>query len=130
MYPYWRRREDLDGEICSIMGRSDLAVYEDSPHSCIHIMMGDYEFTSALFPLDDSIRNDLRQQAFLLQNGTNEDEVARIRDANKKLQQYDELQRGEALASNREFGVWEYEHRFLGREVKPMIIVPGGRDDS
>jgi len=124
MYPHWRRREDLDGEICSIMGRSDLAVYEDSPHSCIHIMIGDYEFTSALFPLDDAIRNDLRQQAFLLQNGTNEDEVERIRDANEKREKYGEAQLEEARAGVREMGTWEYEHRFLGREVKPMIVMP------
>jgi hypothetical protein len=93
-------------------------------------MIGESEFTSALFPLDDSIRNDLRQQAFLLQNGTNEDEVARIRDANEKLQQYDELQKEEAGASFREMGVWEYEHRFLGREVKPMIVMDGGKHDG
>jgi len=126
MYPHWRRREDLDGEICSIMGRSDLIVFEDAPHSCIHIMIGDYEFTSALFPLDDAIRNDLRQQAFLLQNGTNEDEVERIRDANEKREKYGEAQLEEAKAGVREKGTWEYKHRFLGKEITPMIVLDGG----
>lgn len=123
MYPYWRRREDLDGEICSLMGRSDLTVFEDAPHSCLHIMLGDAEFTSALFPLDDSIRDGLRQAAYLLQNGTDADERQRIKDANEKREKYKESQVEEYKADQRKYAVWEYEHRFLGREVKPMVVL-------
>ena len=130
MYPYWQRRCDLDSEICSLMGRSDLTVFEDQPYSCLHIMLGDAEFTSALFPLNDSIRNDLRQMAYLLQHGTDADERQRIKEANEKMEQYGEAQKEEASADWREFGVWEYEHRFLGREVKPMVIINGGKHDG
>jgi hypothetical protein len=105
------------------MGRSDLTVFEDAPHACIHVMLGDSEFTSALFPLDDSIRDSLRQAAYLLQNGTDADERQRIKEANEKREKYEESQVEEYKADQRKFGVWEYEHRFLGREVKPMVVL-------
>ena len=125
IYPYWQRRSDLDAEIQSLMSNSELTVYLDSPHNCLHIMRGDEEFTSILYPLNDQLRDELRQQAYLLHNGMTNDEIQRIKEANKKVEQYNKMQLEEAKVNNHNFGVWEYEHRFLGREVKPMIIVPG-----
>jgi len=127
MYPYWQRRCDLDGEICSIMGRSDLTVYEDPPHSCIHIMIGDYEFTSALFPLNDSVRNDLRQMAYLLQHGTDADERQRIKEANEKMEQYGEAQKEEAKSDWRNEAEFEYKNRFISPANTPMVVLDGGK---
>jgi hypothetical protein len=81
------------------------------------------EFTSALFPFDDQIREDLRRAAFLLHNGLDADERQRIADANEKVEAYGEKQKEEAKADVHEFGVWEYQHRFEGKQVAPMIIV-------
>ena len=124
IHPYWQRRPDLDAEVQSLMAISELAVYFDEPHGCIHVMRGDEEFTSALFPFDDAIRGQLRKQAYLLHNGLDADERQRVKEANEKVDQYNETQREEAKAQTHNFGVWEYEHRFMGREVTPMVIVP------
>ena len=124
MTEYWRRREDLDAEVQSIMGSSEFIVYDDTPHSCIHICRGDQEFTSAPFPLDDEIRNDLRQQVYLLHNGLDADERKRVAEANEKRDAYSENIREEAKDDWRKESVWDYEHQFLGREVTPMFIVP------
>lgn len=125
MMPWWERAEWLDGEIQSIMGSSEFTVYADSPHSCIHIMRGDAEFTSALFPLNDAIRDDLRQAAYLLHNGLDADERQRVKEANEKVEAYGEKQKEEAKEDWRDESVWEYEHRFEGRQVTPMVIMPG-----
>jgi len=125
MYPYWQRAENLDAEICAIMERSDLTVWHDSLHSCIHIMLGGSEFTSAMFPLNDQIRNELRQAAFLLHNGMNEDEMRRVSEANEKVEQYANMQEEEAKADWRQESEWTYKHWFEGSQSKPMVIVGG-----
>jgi len=130
MNEYWDRRPDLDAEIQSVMGTSELEVYLDPPHSCIHIMRGGMEFTSALWPMDDSIREDLRQQSFLLHNGINEDEVRRVAEANARVDQYNEMQREEAKDDWRKESIWDYEHMVLDKGLKPFIIVPGGQNDG
>jgi hypothetical protein len=123
--PWWERRIDLDAEVQSLMGNSELTIFHDAPHSCIHIMLGDQEFSSAMFPLDDAIRSDLRQQAYLLNNGINEDEVKRIAEANEKLEAYNKQVKAEADNEVQNFGEWEYRHRFEGLDVTPMFVVPG-----
>jgi hypothetical protein len=127
MMPYWKRAEELDAEIQSIMGSSEFIVYLDEPHSCVHIFRDGYEFTSALFPFDDAIRNDLRQAAYLLHNGLDADERQRVADANEKVEAYGERQKEEAKADWRDESVWEYEHRFEGRQVTPMVVLDGGK---
>ena len=129
MYPGWERAEHLDSEIQSLMERSDLSVYIDRIHNCIHVMLGDaYEFTSAPFPLNDEIRSELRQQAYLLHNGIDEEERRRIKEANERRDQANENLRQDAKADWRDFATWECEHRFFGRDVTPMVIMPGGSD--
>lgn len=128
MYPGWERAEYLDSEIQSLMERSDLSVYMDAPHGCIHIMLAGSEFTSARFPLDDEIRNELRSQAYLLHNGLDEEERRRVKEANERADQANEYLQEEAKADWRDFATWECEHRFFGRDVTPMVIVPGGSD--
>jgi hypothetical protein len=121
---WWRRRDDLDAEVQQLMGSSELTVYDDEPHSCIHIMRGDEEFTSAIYPFDDSVRDDLRQQAFLLHNGLDEAERLRIVEANKMRAAADANTVEEAKADWREYGVWEYKNRFQSPQVTPMVINP------
>ena len=124
MKEYWRRREDLDSEIQSLMGTSELIVFDDIPHGCLHILRGTEEFTSCLYPLNDSIREQLRQAAYLLHNGLDADERQRIKEANEKVEQYNQLQLEEVEFENRKFGVWEYKHRFESPQNTPMVIVP------
>ncbi len=126
MMPWWVRREDLDGEICSIMETSDLEVYHDGPHNCLHIMRGGAEFTSCLYPLDDQIRDELRHAAFLLHNGIDEEERQRIKDANEKMEAYGESVKEEAKDDWRDEALFEYKNRFIGPANTPMVIVPGG----
>ncbi len=128
MMPWWERAEWLDGEIQSILNSSEFTVYMDAPHNCIHIMRSDGEFTSVLFPLNDDSRDHLRQQAFLLHNGINEDEVRRIKDANEKVDAYNQIQIEEAKQDWRDESIWEYQHRFDGKTVTPMVIVPGSKE--
>jgi hypothetical protein len=125
MTNYWERAEWLDPEVQSLMSNSELTVFYDEPHSCIHIMRGDEEFSSALYPMDDSVRNELRQQAYLLNNGMNEDEVRRIAEANEKREAYGEKLKKEADAEFMDFGVFEYKNRFISPQVTPMVISPG-----
>jgi hypothetical protein len=125
--PWWGRCEEMDGEIQSLMGTSELTVWMDSLHNCIHIMQGDYEFTSVEFPLNDNDRDDLRQQAYLLHNGLDEAERQRITDANEKREAYGEQLKAEADAEVQDFGVWEYKNRFMGPQNTPMFIVPEGK---
>lgn len=122
--PWWGRCEEMDAEIQSLMGTSELTVWMDSLHSCLHILRGEDEFTSVMFPLDDYGRNELRQQAFLLHNGLDESERQRIRDANEKREAYGEQVKAEANAEVRDLGVWEYKNRFIGSQNTPMIVVP------
>jgi hypothetical protein len=70
----------------------------------------------------------LRQQAFLLHNGINEDEVRRIKDANEKVDAYNQIQIEEAKQDWRDESIWEYQHRFDGKTVTPMVIVPGSKE--
>jgi hypothetical protein len=90
-------------------------------------MLGDQEFTSALFPLDDSTRDGLRQAAFLLQNGTDADERQRIKEANEKMEQYGEAQKEEAKADWRDEAEFEYKNRFIGPANTPMVVLDGGK---
>jgi uncharacterized protein YicC (UPF0701 family) len=124
IYPYWVHRPDLDDEIRAVMGMSELSVFYDEPHNCIHVMRGDEEFTSALYPLNDAIRNDLRQQAYLLHNALDADERQKVKEANEKMDAYSDSVKAEAEADLHDFNVWEYRRRFEGLDVTPMIIVP------
>jgi hypothetical protein len=127
MQPYWKRAEWLDGEIQSLMQTSELTVYLDEPHNCIHIMRGNCEFHSALFPLNDSIREDLRQAAYLLHNALDGEERQRIKEANEKMEAYGERQQEEVKADVRDFGVWTYKHLFENPQNTPMIIMDGDK---
>jgi hypothetical protein len=84
-------------------------------------MLGEMEFTSALFPLNDYVRNDLRQMAHLLQHGTDADERQRIKEANEKMEQYGEAQKEEAKADWRNEAEFEYKNRFIGPANTPMV---------
>jgi hypothetical protein len=125
MKEWWRRREDLDAEVQSLMGSSEFTVYLDEPNSCVHIMRDGEEFTSALYPFDDAIRDNLRQQAYLLNNGLDADERQKVKEANEKVEQYNKMQLEEAKVENHNFGVWEYKNRFISPQNTPMFIVPG-----
>ncbi len=92
IHPYWVRCEELDAEIQSLMATSELTVWLDEPHSCLHIMHGDDEFVSTLYPLNDQLRDELRQQAYLLHNGLDEAERQRVKEANEKVEQYNQMQ--------------------------------------
>ena len=128
MQPYWKRAEWLDAEIQSLMQTSDLTAWLDEPNGCVHIMRGDYEFHSALFPFNDAIRDDLRKAAFILQNGMDADERQQIKEANEKREAYGEALEEESKQDWRDESVWEYEHRFMDRQITPMIVVPGGTE--
>lgn len=124
MMEYWRRREDLDAEVQSIMGSSEFTVYDDEPHGCVHIFRGGAEFTSALYPFNDEIRQQLREQAYILHNGMDDDLRREVKDINEKREAYSENLHEEASADWRNESVWQYEHDFLGRTVTPMFIMP------
>jgi hypothetical protein len=122
--PFWGRAPEFDSEIQSIMQTSELEVYVDPVHNCLHIMRGSEEFTSCLFPLNDQIREELRQGAYLLHNGMDGDERQRITDANEKREAYEEQLKAEANAAVQDFGTFEYKNRFIAPQVTPMFIVP------
>lgn len=123
--PWWVRRPDLDEQVRSIMGNSELTVYLDEPHSCLHIMQSDYEFTSIMYPLNDYLRNELRQQAYILHNGQVDDEIRRVREINEKAGKDSENVTADAKEDWREEAVFDYKNTFIGPQNKPTIIVPG-----
>lgn len=130
IYPWCVRRTDLDGEICSLISRSDIEVYDDDKNGCLHIFIGGTEFTSCFYPLNDQVREELRRAAFLLHNGIDADERQRIADANAKRDAYGETQKEEAKNDWRDESVWEYKHRFLDKQVTPMVVLDGGKHDG
>jgi hypothetical protein len=129
IYPWWGRREDLDGEIQSLMGTSELTVWMDSVHNCLHVMRGDEEFTSVMYPLDDRLRDELRQQAYILHNGEVESEIQRIKEANEKREAYGENVMEEAKRDWRDEATYRVNKDLFG-QGPISVISPGVPHDS
>jgi len=88
-------------------------------------MQSDYEFTSIMYPLNDYLRNELRQQAYILHNGQVDDEIRRVREINEKAGKDSENVTADAKEDWREEAVFDYKNTFIGPQNKPTIIVPG-----
>ncbi len=85
MFPWWQEDLQLSAEICSLLGRSDLRAYYDMPHYCIHIMLGNTEWSSVLMPWNEDAKEKLRQRAWIMHNDQSANEMRKVKETNEKL---------------------------------------------
>jgi hypothetical protein len=85
MYPWWQEEPQISAEVCQIMGRGDFRVYADTPHQCLHVMLGNEEWTSVPYPWGEAARETLRRRAWISHNGQSKAEAL------KQKEDYDRM---------------------------------------